>query len=787
MNSLRTSAVLLTLLSTPFVGCTTDYVTASSTTGGTSSTTTTGGGSGGTTAGTTGGTSGNPVVDPPALTPPSGSFTADQSVALSSAVPGAVIHYTIDGSDPTMANLIYSEAIPVSGDGNHTIKAVAILGGASSSIATGSYVINYPTAANVVISVPTGSYGTDQTVTLSTTTPGATIYYSTNGALPTASSLAYTAPILVTGAQTVTTLHAVALAPGYKSGPIASSTITLTYNGVSPLTFSPLAGNYTSDQNVTLSTPTAGAAIYYTTDGSTPTTSSTHYTGPIAIAGSADANTTTTLKAIATATGLANSAVASGAFTIDYPLSTAPVIGLAASTYNTPQLLAITAQTNAAIYFTTDGSNPNYHTSAVYNAAQTAGTCGIQAIALAPGHKPSPAASATFSVHTYVDAANGNDTAQATGSQTTPFASPSYVLAALDANVVCAPDVYVQAGTYNLQQTLASAGGPFNLRGGYDSSWNRNVLSNLTALTVTDNSVTTGLSLVSTSPSLLDGFSITDATGITTLVSLTTPGHTVSNNFIEAAHSTALKVTALQTQGGSTQVVNNRIVAGASNTVVAGVYLSGTGTPLVFGNYVDTSASGADGSQAVAYDGGGTPIIANNTIRFGGSDAHQLGVGAASSLVGTPQNAGQAYIESNILYSAPQTSGSGGNTSVCIQARRHRQRPAVHHQQRPIRLRHPLRRRQRPYHHALRPHRRPQLPRKSVLRPVSQQRLHQPRRLRPPPGRRQRRPNPHHHQDRRPRKRRRPHPLPLRYRHRFLRHPPHRQRHHRLVHRRVRD
>lgn len=76
-------------------------------------------------------------------------------------------------------------------------------------------------------------------------------------------------------------------------------------------TFSPAAGTYTEAQNVTISCATSGATIYYTTDGTTPTTSSTQYTGAIPV------SSTTTIKAMATATGYNNSAVASATYTIN--------------------------------------------------------------------------------------------------------------------------------------------------------------------------------------------------------------------------------------------------------------------------------------------------------------------------------------------------------------------------------------------------------------------------------------------------------------------------------------
>ncbi len=75
-------------------------------------------------------------------------------------------------------------------------------------------------------------------------------------------------------------------------------------------TASPNGGTYSSTQSVTLSSTTSGATIYYTTNGSTPTTSSNQYSGAISI------SSTTTLKAIAVKSGMTNSTVMSQAYTI---------------------------------------------------------------------------------------------------------------------------------------------------------------------------------------------------------------------------------------------------------------------------------------------------------------------------------------------------------------------------------------------------------------------------------------------------------------------------------------
>lgn len=78
-------------------------------------------------------------------------------------------------------------------------------------------------------------------------------------------------------------------------------------------TFSLAEGEYSSTQKVTLSTTTSGATIYYTTDGSTPTTSSTQYVSAITVG-----EGTTTIKAIAVYKGV-TSEVASATYVITLP------------------------------------------------------------------------------------------------------------------------------------------------------------------------------------------------------------------------------------------------------------------------------------------------------------------------------------------------------------------------------------------------------------------------------------------------------------------------------------
>lgn len=75
-------------------------------------------------------------------------------------------------------------------------------------------------------------------------------------------------------------------------------------------TYSPKPGTYHSPQSVTINDMAPSASIYYTTDGTTPTTNSTPYTGPVQV------SVTTTTKSIAIAPGYPKSAVATGIYKI---------------------------------------------------------------------------------------------------------------------------------------------------------------------------------------------------------------------------------------------------------------------------------------------------------------------------------------------------------------------------------------------------------------------------------------------------------------------------------------
>ena len=294
----------------------------------------------------------------PAFSLAGGTYTSAQTVTISTTTPSATIYYTTSGATPTTGSTVYSGPITVAA--TETVEAIAVAaGGSPSTVSSAVYTITPATAAPSFSPAP-GTYTSAQTVTISTTTPSATIYYTTSGATPTTGSTVYSGPITVAAPETV---EAIAVAAGGSPSTVSSAAYTITPATAAP-SFSPAAGTYTSAQTVTISTTTPSATIYYTTNGSTPTTSSAVYSGPITVAA------TETVKAIAIASGDSASTAGSAAYTIT-PATAAPSFSPAAGTYTSAQTVTISTTTpSATIYYTTNGSTPTT-SSAVYSGSIT--------------------------------------------------------------------------------------------------------------------------------------------------------------------------------------------------------------------------------------------------------------------------------------------------------------------------------------------------------------------------------------------------------------------------------
>jgi hypothetical protein len=152
-------------------------------------------------------------------------------------------------------------------------------------------------------------------------------------------------------------------------------TVTQPIDTTAPtVTVSPLAGTYTSSQNVTLST-NESAIIYYTLDESSPTTASTVYSSPISI------STTKTLKYFAKDTAGNSSAVQTAVFTINID-TTAPILTITAGgTFTGTKSVTMAVNETATIYYTLDGSTPTTSSTVYSSPLSVSATTTLRAFA----------------------------------------------------------------------------------------------------------------------------------------------------------------------------------------------------------------------------------------------------------------------------------------------------------------------------------------------------------------------------------------------------------------------
>lgn len=243
-------------------------------------------------------------VASPVLSPPPGSFTSDANVAVtvSCSTPEAVIHYTLDGSVPTVSSAVYSSPIPL--QMNTSVKAIAVrTGWNNSNVTSGNYSFNVYAP---VFNPPGGQYSGYQFVSITSQTPGAEIRYTTNNTQPTPTSSLYTEPIFVNSS---TIFRAKAYKQGFVESPVTSSSYIFSFQAATPY-YIPAPDTYNEPISVTIACETAGAVIRYTTDGSDPNGGSQLYTEPILI------NSDTTFRAIAYYSNWAPSFIEEGAYTI---------------------------------------------------------------------------------------------------------------------------------------------------------------------------------------------------------------------------------------------------------------------------------------------------------------------------------------------------------------------------------------------------------------------------------------------------------------------------------------
>ena len=214
---------------------------------------------------------------------------------------------------------------------------------------------------------PTITFSTETgKASISATTTFSIIRYTLDGTPPSSTEgTVYTAPFDVTEE---TTIKAIVTKNGFTDSEVITKTI---YKVATP--------NIQDNGNhaVSITSETESATIYYTIDGSDPTTSSTVYSGPLTenISG-------VTIKAIAVKDGMINSAIGSGSVTLS---CATPVF-----TKNGNNLtISCSFPTGAVIYYTTNGEDPTSSSSPYTSPISVGPGDVIKAIAIASGYNNS--------------------------------------------------------------------------------------------------------------------------------------------------------------------------------------------------------------------------------------------------------------------------------------------------------------------------------------------------------------------------------------------------------------
>ncbi len=295
-------------------------------------------------------------------TPAGGLYNSTPSVVLTCVDSGgsgcAATHYTVDGSTPTTSSPTYSAPIAIAATTTLKFFSVDAVGNAG-SVVTEQYTLDL-VAPVTTVSPGAGQYHTVFTATLTCTDEGSgckTTYYTTDGSEPTTGSDVYSGAIDI---RQTTTLKFFSVDNAGNAEAVKSVAYDVTIDAAPPVvSATPAGGSYTSAQSVVLRCNDGGGsgckAIHYTTDGSTPTTSSPEYTAALAV----DANTV--IKFLAEDNAGNVSAVKTETYVIDgtAPVTTAtPAGGL----YKTAQTVTLAcADDNSGCkdtYYTTNGSTP---------------------------------------------------------------------------------------------------------------------------------------------------------------------------------------------------------------------------------------------------------------------------------------------------------------------------------------------------------------------------------------------------------------------------------------------
>lgn len=190
----------------------------------------------------------------------------DTHVLILCATPGATIHYTLDGTEPTTASDVYTDAVFV--PGNIIVKAIAVKEGMTDSQVTTYQVTSYH-AAMPVIFFESGK------IKMTSATEGAAIHYTIDNKNPSADSPVYSAPL---DAENDVIVKALASHEGLTDSDIAVYIFKMNEHVMEAPVLT-----LNEDLQLVITPAVEAGTIRYTLDGTDPDATSTEYSGPVTL------------------------------------------------------------------------------------------------------------------------------------------------------------------------------------------------------------------------------------------------------------------------------------------------------------------------------------------------------------------------------------------------------------------------------------------------------------------------------------------------------------------------
>ena len=168
-----------------------------------------------------------PVTDITVGTPSNGAtltspFTLSANVKTCASKPAVSMGYSIDSGTAVIEPTSFTASVSAT-TGAHVLH-VKCWGQQVSDQVLLNINVAQPTAATPSFSLSSGTYASSQTVSISSSTPGAKIYYTLDGSVPSLASMLYTGPISV---SKTTTLSALTIAAGYTNSGVGQASYTI--------------------------------------------------------------------------------------------------------------------------------------------------------------------------------------------------------------------------------------------------------------------------------------------------------------------------------------------------------------------------------------------------------------------------------------------------------------------------------------------------------------------------------------------------------------------------------